>query len=460
MKSRIRKGHCYLVSNESRDFYLLIAIIFYLEKFENFEISFEFIWNAHKIKIDKPELVILPNERGNHLYFEVAKYCKENNILVLSHDSEGNFNSEIDYDFWAYNLNHELSCPILFTWNDRIKKFLLNKYKIDEKRIHLSGAPGFDKYKYLKRINKSELLKKYNLKKYEHVVGYAGWAFGKLYNSELSDITSNLNMSIESGKKWLECQRDQVEACLESVIRKFPNILFILKKHPRENFESDYRDSRNEMNRLINFPNVLYLKDEEDIQDLIQISDLWMAFESTSIMEAWLMNVPTLMINPDSNFTRTDLYFGSSLVKNVQDILKVFDLFFNQNDSTFFNQKDVTEKRKNIIKNSIGFDDGFNHLRVIKFIKPFLSRVKSPLKVELNWRFLKFYLLLHFGKYFYSKRIFENLPKLKKTIWIFENYNLKSIKSKKTKVFQDLDEFYRVNNLNSYSEINKFIENL
>ena len=111
-------------------------------------------------------------------------------------------------------------------------------------------------------------------------------------------------------------QRDAVENALKAAIEKYPDYLFVLKKHPRENFESDLRDSRNEMNRLVAYPNVLYIKDSEEIQDLIEASDLWLAFESTSIMEAWLLHKPTLLINPDIHFTRAELYKGSAIVQN------------------------------------------------------------------------------------------------------------------------------------------------
>jgi len=448
-----------LVSNETRDFYLLIATIFYLEKFENYTIEFEFIWNAHKIKTAKPDLVILPNERGNNLYYEVAQYCKTNDILVLSHDSEGNFNTQIDYDFWGLNLSKKLVCPILYTWNQRVKDYLLSKYEIPEQNCCVSGAPGFDKYKYLPKINKATILAKYGKGNYNKIVGYAGWAFGKIYNAEIKDLTNYLNMSVTEGTKWLAEQRDKVEECLETVIQKYPDILFILKKHPRENFESDYKDSRNEMNRLVRYDNVLYLKDEEVIQDLIQISDLWMAFESTSIMEAWLMDVPTLMINPVTDFNRLDFYTGSASVTNSAEILSVFSDFFEKNQIETLTAPEIIAKRNEIISQSIGFADGFNHLRVNKAFKPFLQK-RAAQKIGINWKFLRLFLLLHLGKYFYNKQLFERLPKFKKTIWVFENYKLEKIKLLKTKTYSDLENFYHEKGLLSKQAVDALIDKL
>lgn len=448
MKSPTKKtAYCFLVSNEARDFYLLAPIIYYLEKFENYSISFEFIWDAHKIRRKRPDLVILPNSRGHLLYFEVAKYCVENNIQLFNHDSEGNFNSEIDYDFWAYNHDKKNLCPIQFTWNQRIKDFLIKKYKIEESIIKVSGAPGFDKYAYLKPIDRKTLLSKHGFGHFNKVVGYAGWAFGKVYNQELNDVLSNINKPGEAGKKWLEEQRDFVENALKIAIEKYPDVLFILKKHPRENFESDYRDSRNEMNRLAHYPNVFYLKDEVEIQDLIQISDLWMAFESTSIMEAWLMNIPTLMINGDPHFDRVDLHTGSLNAANPDEVLSAFEELYCKNNIAYFNDNEVVKNRNSIFINSIGFADGLNHLRCINHFREFLTTKESTKKPSLNFKFLRLFILLNVGKYFYIPSLFRNLPKLKKTVWVFENYTLQKIKTQLKDVYKDLDSFYSKHNL-------------
>ena len=62
------------------------------------------------------------------------------------------------------------------------------------------------------------------------IIGYAGWAFGKLENKELQDLLSNINKADEEGKKWLETQRDAVESALRAAIEQYPDYLFVLKK--------------------------------------------------------------------------------------------------------------------------------------------------------------------------------------------------------------------------------------
>ncbi|MFM7006878.1 MAG: BFO_1060 family glycosyltransferase [Flavobacteriales bacterium] len=437
-----RRAFCFLVSNEPRDFYLLLPIIYFLETYLNFEVTFEFVWDADKIRRKRPELVLLPNTRGHALYYEIGNYCLQNQIPLFAHDSEGNFNTEIPYDYWAFNQNKApLTLPIM-TWNSRVKNFLIARYQLPEDQIVITGAPGFDKYQYLEKKDKAAFLTKYGHKDKRKIIGYAGWAFGKLENKELHDLLSNINKCGAEGEKWLEQQRDAVESALRAAIEKYPDFLFVLKKHPRENFESDLRDSRNEMNRLVNYPNVLYLKDEEEIQDLIEVSDLWLAFESTSIMEAWLLAKPTLLINPDIHFTRADLYKGTAIVANSAALLEVLQQFAD-GDLSYFEQEQHIAERQKILANAIGFTDGLNHLRALSHVRHKLEiEQTSSKRLPLHFAFFKRALLLHLGKFFFIESLFSRLPKFKKTVWLFKNRQLSEVKTLKNEIYPALDHFY------------------
>ena len=263
-------------------------------------------------------------------------------------------------------------------------------------------------------------------------------------------------MGKEEGIRWMEHNRDIVEECLKAAIEKYPDVLFILKKHPRENFESDYRDSRNEMNRLKDYPNVLYIKDEIEIQDLIHISDLWMAFESTSIMEAWLMNTPTLLMNENENFNRVNIYKGALVAHTVEETLQAFHHLYSLKDLAYFNNESVLRHRKKIISESIGFDDGLNHLRSIKYFRPCLQQISASSgqkkQVKLNLTFFRLYFLINIGKLFYNHAVFKRLPKFKKTIWVFENRKLDLLKKKRKLIYPYMDEFYKDNQLDERIE--------
>jgi len=447
-----QRAYCFLVSNERRDFYLLLPIIYFLESHLNFTVSFEFVWDAHKISTQPPDLVILPNTRGHLVYYEIGNYCVENNIPLFNHDSEGNFNTTIPYDYWAFNQSKRPLTPVVMTWNERVKQFLMDRYQLNPNSITVTGAPGFDKYQYLPRKNKQAFLEKYGHTDKTKIIGYAGWAFGKLENKEINDILSNINKPGEAGKQWLIAQRDAVEDALKSAIERFPNFLFVLKKHPRENFESDLRDSRNEMNQLTHYPNVLYIKDEEEIQDLIELADLWTAFESTSIMEAWLVDTPTLLINPDPNFTRALLHTGSVSVKDSAGFLSLLEHVENDNFEAF-HPLEVLQHRQEILSDAIGFADGLNHLRAVKAFLPFLNKhKKTTTNPVFNWTFFRRYVLLHVGKYFFHEALFKRLPKFKKTVWLYKNRTLHEINDLKPQLYHDLDAFYERKGLNKKIE--------
>lgn len=452
------KAFCFLVSDEGRDFYLLIAFIHYLEQYMNFEVTIEFVWDAHKIRSQKPDLVILPNSRGNHLYYQIAHYATKNGILVFCHDSEGNFATE-NFDYWAFNLDKKSHSPIIYAWNERIKKYFIETLKLPESKVYVSGGPGFDKYQYLQTLSRSTVLKKYGKEGFQKVVGYAGWAFGKANPSELEAIYEYLNMPGEIGRNWMKENRLGVEAMLRAMIEKHEDVLFILKKHPRENYESEKIESVNEMNQLVHFSNVLYLKDEEEIQNLIGISDLWTAFESTSIMEAWMMGTPTLMLNPTTEFKRAELYKGVKIVRNVSDSLNAMEALINGN-SSYFEPEEIIANRNRLIADSAGFVDGMNHLRCAKVFAPFIEKIEKTKRPSFHLIFFLRYLALHIGKYFYVESIFNRIPKLRKAMWIIENHRLLIVKKQKETVKKYLHDFYLKKGIDTADKMKEYISNL
>lgn len=431
---------CYLAEDESRDFYITVGLLKGLQDFYDYDVEYSFSWNLLEVMWRKPDLIVLPNVRGNKLYFEIADYAVKNEIPLLHHDSEGNFNTEIEYGFWGYNKRKAPLSPIQLVWNYKVKNYLVKNGFLDESILKIAGAPGFDKYRYTAKKERSKLLKKYGKENFSKVVGYAGWTFGKLDTKEKDLFLANLGREGEEGTKWLENQLKEVRVCIKAMIEAFPDVLFIMKKHPRENYESDLRDSPNEMNVFLHYPNVLYLKNEEEVNSLIGIADLWTAFESTTIMEAWLSGVPTLMINPDPHFTRVNLYKGSPMVQDKDELVEFVSNFFS--DRAYSEPESIVSIRQSILSESIGYGDGLNHLRALFFYDEVLKSPKPKSKYPLNLRYLRLYFLLHFGKLFYNKSLFSKNSKFKKTIWVFESYKLKNANTKKNKVFKELDSFY------------------
>ena len=114
--------------------------------------------------------------------------------------------------------------------------------------------------------------------------------------------------------------------------------------------------------------------------------------------------------------------------------------------------------RKNLIKETIYSSDGLNHIRAGYYLSLVTNKISftKDNKVKFNTYHFIWHLLIHIGKYFYYKSIFEKLPKFKKTIWIFDNLGLKKLPELKKKYYTYLDIFHKTQNIYQKIEQKEF----
>jgi hypothetical protein len=438
---------CYLEADRGRDVEILLPLIYYAEKYLDIKVRFEFIYDVYAIYRHKPDLVILPNTIGSHLYYQIAKYAYDNNIKVFALISEGNFRTDGTFDYWGYNKSKNYFQEYICLWTKRTYDFLSKKEPKFRPKMVVTGGIGFDRYKIHKFQNKEEFFKQYNLSGYKYVVGYAGWAFGKLY-SEQGRCELIQNGFPEKWFPWLEEQRCKLENILKTTIENNPDVFFILKQHPNEFNPSIVGDHKNEIIALRDYKNTLYLNKNENISDLISISDLWTGFETTTCIESWLVGKKhTIFINPDPDFSRTNVYKGNVIVRDYESLQKMIDEFKQKQIVESCFSSHLEKEREGIIRDTIGFNDGLNHLRAGYYLGKTVQNINSVKKVKFNLNHFKKYLLMEIGKYFYIKKIFAKLPKFKKTIWIFDNYKLKNLEKVKSRYYSYFDDFYKKNGL-------------
>ncbi len=454
---------CFLDNDYGRDVEILMPVIYFAEKHLNCNIELAFIWEIHKIYTKKPDLVLLSNTVGSALHFKISKYAYENHIKVFALISEGNYRTDGTFDYWGHNTDKMYYQEYICHWSERTCNFLKKEIPQYKDKMVVTGATGFDRYSIYNFISKKEYLKNKGLSQYKKVIGYAGWSFGKMYYKQgrknINFIFKNPNTTIE----WMEKQMYKVGDILRKTIENNPDILFILKRHPNETNESITKPVMNEMIRLKDYPNVLYITENENIHDLINISDIWMAFESTTTMEAWLLNKKhTILINPDTNFNRDKLYQGSLIVHNSQELQRAIDEFYKKGEIPAFNTKEKIKMRKQLIFETIEYDDGLNHLRTGYYLKKVIDNIQpnNNKKIRFHLKYFIRYALVYIGKYFYNKKLFLKLPKFRKTVWIFERFEFKKFWILKEKYYKYLDEFYKKNSLNEKIKQKEFWEKL
>ncbi len=459
------KTLCFFDNDIGRDVEILIPVLFYGEKYLNLEVEKAFIFDIDKIKRYKPDLVILANTIGSKNHHMIAKYAHENGIKVFALVSEGNFKTDGTFNYWGYNTDKKIYQEYVCLWSKRTQKFMLEQLPQYKKKFVVTGATGFDRYKIYDFETKESFLKRYNLTQYKKIIGYAGWGFGKLHNpTGLMEIRNTHKEKAEERIKWMHKQQKEVENFLRQAIENNPDILFILKRHPNEKHPHLTQRDNNEMINLAGYPNVLYLTDQEDVHTLISVSDIWTAFESTTVIEAWMMkkDMPTVFLNPDPDFKRDINYKGTIIARNANEFQKIIDEFYQKGKVEAMNSPERQQARQMIIENVIGYADGMNHIRAGYYLGKTVDKIVpgQTKKIKPNLLFRTRYILLKIGKHFYYKPLFLKLPKFKKTVWIFDRYKLENIDKLKAKYYKYLERFHSENNIKEKINSNSFWKEL
>ena len=296
----------------------------------------------------------------------------------------------------------------MFVWS---KKFLslsqefLPQYK---KSFLVSGSTGIDRYKIYSFMSKQKFLEKYNKKHYKKIVMYAGFTFGNFFNQ---NFLNQRNIS----KKESEFYRNEmlvVKNIIQSLIRNSPDILFILKQHPGE-------DSLHmEIDHDLRFDNVMIFDEQETLADLINVSDIYFVYRSTTAFEAYALNKPVINIFPtlDLKTVQSD-QLGNCVVRTYLEGQSVIKEYFKTGKIKEFEKKE--NLRKKIISENIGSDDGLNSFRVATKIHKFMSKQNTLVNNYFSWRGLIIHIILKWNKLLFLLPRFRHSDILEK----YNNFN-------------------------------------
>lgn len=361
-------------SSRGRDIDIVEPTLSYLEFKYNLKIERRWLFNNplwDLIRL-RPKILVVANSVGSFEHFCVVKFAHYWGIKVVTFVSEGDYldtSDSISSFFWGWNKDFYKYEDLNLQWSQRCID-LINKDIPYEQRnntiFRLSGATGFDKYKLLQFMDKNAFLKKFSFEKFKKVVGVAGWGFDHFWGDYYERHKTEFIYSDDDLKIIRESLRGVSEG-YEYIVRNNPDILFILKYHPMT-----INEMYSEFYGLSNYQNVLVLHTEENIYDVINVSDIWIAFESTTCLEGWLMDKTTLLFNPaGDNFERSIISKGSYIVKEKEQLSFFLHEFFDKGKLDCF--EDLASKRRYIISQVIGFDDGRSFVRASSYIKNLLD---------------------------------------------------------------------------------------
>ena len=427
-----------------RDVEMVIPVLYYCEKLLGLS-TFSVSAVDARYWLDKlnPRLLLVANSIGDNNYIKAVKYAAKRNISVLSLTSEGDLDEKkINEMVWGLNKDKIIYEDLTLYWSKRSREITIKYYPELRDKIGISGGVGFDRYKIYKFMDRKKFLKKYK-KDYKKIVCVAGWGFdnflGDLFEMGKKFFPETYSENqIENFKK----DRLNVNKILKELIQNNKDILFILKYHP-----GTYKIKKNtEFVNLYKYNNVIEIQHEENVANCINVSDLLIAYDSTSAMEAWLLDKQTFLINPSIiDFPRSRIHLGSPIFKNYEECQKAIDELYGTGKMPGFEEK--AEIRKEIIKNIIGWSDGKNHIRVGKAIKELLEKTKNREIKKTN--------IISYLKHYIIHIIFE------KTRFLTKYSFISKIPIKKVRVLKYCHEIYNAGKIDElkkeyYPYLNKF----
>lgn len=387
--------------DDGRDPNIVEPVLNYLE-IDGFTVVRGCIFDYQKIiKKVKPQAIVISNAIGDRINFDVINYANALGIHTISLISEGDYpdSSQALNFIWGWNKKKHYIEDLHLEWSTKNIKLIKKYAKVDTKKIFVSGATGFDRYKLLNFESKDEFLKKNGLEKFQKVIGYAGWGFDLIdpegiYYSNYNDMI-DLNYNDIHLKEYTD-SRQKVNEILKKLIKNNPDTLFILKHHPGE-----VEETRTEFYGIESQENVYTIKGSQmGVSDVINICDLWMAFESTTCLEAWLLGKESMLLRPlELTYPESMISRGSLKFCDYEEIQSILNRL---GDNSILHDEDILRVRKQIIKNLIEYDDGLNHVRAGEYIKQLLKSEKKK-----NKRIGKAYI---YSEVMYLIDIVSNLP--------------------------------------------------
>jgi hypothetical protein len=342
----------------------------------------------------KPSVIYMSNIIGAKINFEVALWCKSNKIPLISGIAEGNMRDYAQaHMIWGHNLYHEPIEDKWFLWTKRTQKLVHTLVTAYRNNTSVTGYAGADRYVFCPR-EKQWLA---DITDYDLVVGVGCWSFGSFHKDSLRHDVATKRYSSKEIDRFLS-DREKFDSALNKIIRSLPKVLFILKEHPGRDmglWGSAIEKSQNE-------PNVRVYKNERSIFECLSVSDIWISYESTTAMEAWLMGIPTGLLNPSGvDFPgRHNIWKGQPNFATADEWFEAIRFFQNNGELPGFAEK--KPERDKIIEDTIQWADGLNHVRagneIIKFLEkgipaePLPKGVTSKTNIQALKHTLRYYI--------------------------------------------------------------------
>lgn len=328
----------------------------------------------------RPRVLLISNFQGAVINHDLCTIAHNLGIKVISLIAEGNVReSAIAQMTWGNNKAREVYFDKLLLWSSRSENFIHEYYPELKGKTKVTGNVAADRYKRLNFTSKQEFLdKEFPSFSASKVVGLAGWGFDRIHETSFFQGNKEVILKNSSLEQVLRHRSDFIElkAFYNKIIKDNPTVIFILRPHPGLT-EEKY----NEFLGLDKYPNIYYSQPREcrySISDLISVSDLWGGYETTTCLEAWLLDKQTFLVNPSGgDFIRDITAEGSYIVSTYQKLDELVSSNKKAED-IILNSTQIKLRKESIIEGVIGFNDGESYLRATTEVEDALNCTTKP----------------------------------------------------------------------------------
>eukprot|EP01047_Picozoa_sp_COSAG01_P015185 COSAG01_NODE_755_length_13819_cov_130.671939_9_plen_443_part_00 len=407
-------------ASKGRDFDIDLPLMYFFENILNYKIEYKSIFDHWGIINCKPDIIIMSNTTGAKANVSMVQKIKQSGFLLFSHCSEGFFNqNDIRSFVWGWNKNEELYEEICQYWSKSAYQLAISNYQQLDGRVKISGSIGHDKYIFSSKQDK----------KNKYKICYAANDFHNLLDNKKRLIK-------KSGEKFFEKNQryaNKIKKILFFIIKENKNIEFLIKPHP-----GDGNRVPMEIQGL-NFKNIKLLNSTSSMIDTMKQCDIWLSFRSSTGFEASLFGIPVISFCCDRELASHSEFIEASIIES--NPVKV-----NQYIKDFYKSGKIVglENKSNslpsLVDKFIGFSDGFNHVRFMSFLKPYIESDIPKRKWKISFKEKAIALIYH---WYYKCWFF--LPKNDYINRWRDLFDPEDIIEQKKKLYPELDRFYKDN---------------
>lgn len=280
------------------------------------------------ILLYKPNIVV-SYQVSTRFLEKVFKECKRKNIQTVSIRTEGVVN-KYDEKLFRVNYDYKNIVDLQIYWGTAFQKIIESFDEIDSNKGVTCGNPSFDFYKPLYSklyLQKEDFFEFYtNNKVYTNIATIATSfpastkdvnnleTFPERMDDPTNDVIKDLKLRIDRAVQ----SSSIITNIINEISIKYQDIFFIIKIHPRESdlFYSHHLGKR---------PNVMVIKNEMYLWDLINISDVLVHPGSTLAIPFKMMDKQTVRYDLyNESMSENELWDSDKLLTTTPD----FDSFF------------------------------------------------------------------------------------------------------------------------------------